>query len=140
MSDLTRHQDWPEQLAAQVAAAQCKPYAIGVHDCLRFSCQCIAAMTGVDFWPHFAGYTTRREAIEVLARHGQTLQAAAAKVLGVQPGPVLYARRGDLVVYHDKYGEHLGVCTGSQVAVLGHKGLEFVRLVDAGLQACVRVG
>lgn len=137
---LTRHQDWPEQLAAQVAAAQAKPYEIGVHDCLRFSCQCIAAMTGVDFWPVFAGYTSRREAVEVLARHGQTLQAAAAKVIGVAPAPVLAARRGDLLVYQDKYGEHFGVCTGSQVAVLGHKGLEFVRLDHSGLQCCVRVG
>lgn len=137
---LNRNQDWPEQLAAQVAAAQAKPYQIGVHDCLRFSCQCIAAMTGQDFWPQFAGYTSRREAVEVLARHGQTLQAAAAKVIGVAPSPVLAARRGDLLVFHDKYGEHLGVCTGSHVAVLGHKGLEFVRLDHPGLQACVRVG
>lgn len=137
---LTRHQDWPEQLAAQVAAAQSKPYQIGVHDCLRFSCQCISAMCGVDFWPHFAGYTTRREAVEVLAKHGATLEAAAAKVIGVPPSPVLSARRGDVLVFHDKYGEHLGVCTGSQVAVLGHKGLEYVRLDHSGLQSCVRVG
>lgn len=137
---LTRHQNWPEQLAAQVAAAQAMPYQIGVHDCLRFSCQCIAAMTGVDFWPAFAGYTSRREAVEVLARHGETLEAAAAKVIGVQPGPVLAARRGDLVTFKDKYGEHLGVCTGSHVAVLGHTGLVFVRLDHAGLGASLRVG
>ena len=137
---LTRHQDWPEQLAAAVAAAQDRPYQIGTHDCLRFSCQCIAAMTGVDFWPTFAGYTTRRGAVETLAKHGASLQAAAAKVLAVETTPVLSARRGDLLVFHDKYGEHLGVCTGSHVALLEHRGLLLLRLDHPGLQCCVRVG
>lgn len=137
---LTRNQDWPEQLAAQVAAAQAKPYVIGQHDCLRFSCMCIAAMTGVDFWPEFEGYTTRREAVAVLAKHGPTLLAAAATVIGVQPTPVLAARRGDLVTFSDKYGEHLGVCVGTHVAVLGHTGLLFVRLDHEGLGASLRVG
>ncbi|QDL55297.1 DUF6950 family protein [Rhodoferax aquaticus] len=137
---ITRRQDWPEQLAAQVAAAQRLPYQLGVHDCLRFSCQCICAMTGVDLWPSFAGYRTRREAVAVLACHGATLEAAAANIVGVQPGPVLAARRGDLVTFKDRYGEHLGVCTGSHVAVLGHAGLQLVRLDHAGLQASVRIG
>ena len=137
---LTRTQDWPERLAEQVAAAQAKPYVIGVHDCLRFSCLCIEAMTGADFWPAFAGYTTRREAVAVLAKHGATLEAAAAKVVDVQPAPVLSARRGDVVTFRDKYGEHLGVCTGTHVAVLGHTGLLFVRLDHEGLGACIKVG
>lgn len=137
---LTRTPDWPERLAEQVAAAQAKPYVIGVHDCLRFSCQCIFAMTGVDLWPQFAGYTTRREAVAVLAKHGATLEAAAASVMGVQPAPVLSARRGDVVTFRDRYGEHLGVCVGTHVAVLGHAGLLFVRLDHSGLGACIKVG
>lgn len=137
---LIRTQDWPERLAEQVAAAQTKPYEIGVHDCLRFSCLCIQSMTGADLWPQFAGYTTRREAVAVLAKHGPTLEAAASSVIGVQPAPVLSARRGDVVTFGDKYGEHLGVCTGTQVAVLGHTGLLFVRLDHDSLGACIKVG
>lgn len=137
---LTRTQDWPEQLAAQVAAAQTKPYVIGEHDCLRFSCQCIQAMTGHDFWPQFAGYNTLRGAVETLALHGASLEEAAAKVLGVELQSPLCARRGDLVTFRDKYGEHLGVCTGGHVAVLGHKGLILLRLDHPGMGMCVRVG
>jgi hypothetical protein len=136
---LTRREDWPEQLAAQVAAAQAKPYLIGVHDCLRFSCLCIEAMTGHDYWPTFAGYTTRREAVEKLQSIAPTLAEAAALVLGVDPAPAIAARRGDLLVYRDKLGEHMGVCTGGHVAVLGHSGLVMVRLDHPGLQNCVRV-
>lgn len=140
MMQLTRRQDWPEQLAAQVAAAQAKPYVIGVHDCLRFSCACIEAMTGHDYWPKFEGYTTRRQAVDKLKSIAPTLAEAAAQVLGVEPVPALSACRGDLVVYRDKLGEHLGVCTGGFVAVLGHTGLVMVRLDHPGVQLSVRVG
>lgn len=137
---LTRRQDWPEMLAAQIADAQSKEYVIGVHDCLRFSCQCIAAMTGIDFWPQFSGYNTRRGAVETLAKHGPTLEAAAAKVLGVKPSPALSARRGDILTFKDKYGEHLGVCTGQHVAVLEHTGLLLLRLDHPGVGNTLRVG
>ena len=137
---LTRNQDWPERLAEQVAAAQVKPYVIGVHDCLRFSCQCIESMTGVDLWPQFAGYTTRREAVALQKKYGPSLCVAFANAAGLCLSPVLSARRGDVVTYRDKYGEHLGVCTGTHVAVLGHAGLLFVRLDHSGLGSCIKVG
>jgi cell wall-associated NlpC family hydrolase len=137
---LTRQPHWPEGLAAVIAAAQEQPYQIGQHDCLRLSCAAIAAMCGVDLWPHFAGYTTRREAVAVLGQYGPTLAAAACKVVGVEPLPVLAARRGDLLTFADKYGEHLGICTGTHVAVLGHQGLIHLRLDHPGLQHTVKVG
>jgi cell wall-associated NlpC family hydrolase len=140
MSKLTRHQHWPEQLAAQIAAAQAQPYVIGVHDCARFSCQCIQAMTGVDLWPAIAGYNTRRGAIKAMAQHGPTLEAAAAKLLGTQPAPALTARRGDLLTFNDTLGDHLGVCTGTHVALLAENGLTLLRLDHPGVRFCVRVG
>ena len=137
---MERTQDWPERLAQTVAWAQSIPYEIGRHDCLIFACKCIEAMTGVDFWPKFAGYKTRREAVETLAKHGSTLEAAAASVIGTELLAPLSARRGDLVTFRDKYGEHLGVCTGHHVAVLGHQGLIHVRLDHPGLGSTLRIG
>jgi cell wall-associated NlpC family hydrolase len=137
---MTRRQDWPERLAEQIAAAQRQPYVIGVHDCARFSCQCIEAMTGIDLWPQLAGYKTERGAIKAMAKHGATLQAAATKLVGAQPTSPLSAKRGDLLIYTDNGGDHLGVCTGSHAAVLGPDGLAMLRLDHPGLSCCVRVG
>ena len=137
---LTRHQDWPEQLAAQVAAAQAAPYVLGQHDCLRFTCQCIAAMTGVDFWPQFSGYTTLREAQDKIHTIAPTLQEAVCRVLGQEPAPVLMARRGDVVVFADTAGQHLGVCTGAHVAVLHRHGLALLPTSHSGMVCTVRVG
>jgi cell wall-associated NlpC family hydrolase len=136
---LTRRQDWPEQLAAQVAAAQRQPYVIGVHDCLRFTCQCIAAMTGVDFWSQFSGYTTLREAQEKIISVAPTLQEAVCKVLGQAAAPVAMARRGDVVLFNDTFGEHLGVCTGGHVAVLQRHGLLLLPISHSGMVCSVRV-
>ena len=137
---LTRHQDWPEQLAAQVAAAQRKDYVIGVHDCLRFTCQCIASMTGVDYWPQFSGYTTLRQAQAKILSVAPTLQAAVCAVLGQSSAPVLMARRGDVVLFNDTFGEHLGVCTGAFVAVLQRHGLLLLPISHPGMVCSVRVG
>lgn len=137
---LARRQDWPEQLAAQVAAAQTKPYSIGLHDCLRFTCQCIAAMTGVDYWPQFSGYTTLREAQDKILSVAPTLREAVCKVLGQPAAPVLMARRGDVVLFNDTFGEHLGVCTGAFVAVLQRHGLLLLPISHTGMVCTVRVG
>ena len=135
-----RREDWPERLALQVKLAQAKPYELGVHDCARFVCQCIEAMTGVDLWPRFAGYSTLVQAHRVAVKLGGSLPGAAAALLEVQPTPVLQARRGDIVTYRDGSGEHLGMCTGAHVAVLGEQGLVHLPLNHPGMGVCVRVG
>lgn len=135
-----RREDWPERLALQVSLAQRQPYALGVHDCARFACLCIEAMTGVDLWPRFAGYSTLAQAHRVAVRLGGSLPGAAAALLGVNPAPVAQARRGDIVTYRDESGEHLGICTGVHVAVLGPQGLAHLPLNHPGMGVCVRVG
>lgn len=137
-SGLRRCQDWPERLAATVALARHKPYQLGTHDCLRFTCQCIETITGVDFWPRFQGYTTRLQALRVIASIAPSLGEAVTAVLGISPQPVAYARRGDVVLYRDAGGEHLGVCVGVQIAVLHEAGLVLMPLRLA--EGCWRVG
>lgn len=137
---LIRRQDWPERLAEQVAAAQERAYELGAHDCWRFTCACIEAMTGVDFWPRFAGYRTKAQALRTIARIAPSLGQAVTVVLGADEQAPAMARRGDVLLYRDDEGEHLGVCVGAAVAVLGPQGLEFVRLGHQGLRASWRVG
>lgn len=137
---MQRRADWPERLAEQVAGAQRKEYVLGVHDCLRFTCLCIEAMTGTDLWPRFAGYTTLREAQATIQGIAPTLREAAAVVLGQQPEPVTLARRGDVVVFDDTFGEHLGVCTGAHVAVLQRHGLALIPTSHVGMVCTLKVG
>lgn len=131
--------NWPDVLAAEIEAARVQAYVLGTHDCLRFTCRCIDAMTGVDYWPRFAGYTTRREALRTIAKIAPTLAGAVDIVLGQAMRPAPFAHRGDVVLFHDAAGDHLGVCVGLKAAVLGEAGLAFVRLDHPGVVGCWRV-
>ena len=138
---LTRRADWPERLAEVVATATDKPYVLGRWDCLRFACACIEAMTGTDFWPRFAGsYKTHREALRAIILVARDLPTAIGNTLGVPPVPTLLAHRGDLVLYRDPAGEHIGVCLGATVAVLGPDGLLHLPLTHDGLGPAWRIG
>lgn len=137
---LIRRQDWPERLAEQVAAAHAAPYQLGMHDCLRFTCACIEAMTGVDYWPRFAGYSTKLQALRAIAQIAPTLGQAVTAVLGAHPQPPALAQRGDVLLYQDAAGEHLAVCLGSVGAVLGPAGLVYQRLDHPGFKSSWRVG
>lgn len=138
---LRRADGWPERFADVVAAAQDRPYELGVHDCLRFSCACIEAVTGHDFWPRFAGYKTKRQALVTIARIAPSLGEAVSEVLGQLPMRPPASRRADILLYRDPLAEdHLGVCLGAKVAVLAPSGLWQVPLTDQGLLASWRIG
>lgn len=138
---LIRRADWPERLADVIAAAESRPYMLGQWDCLRFACACIEAMTGTDFWPRFAGsYSNKREALKTIILVARDLPAAITRTLAVSPAPTFYAQRGDLVLYRDDAGEHIGVCLGGSVAVLGPSGLETRGLMAPGLGPSWRIG
>lgn len=138
---LLRRADWPERLAAVIEAARHQPYELGSHDCLRLACAAVQAMTDVDFWPRFSGYRTKRQALATIARIAPTLAEAVSATLGVAPSAVFSARRGDIVLYRDTAGQdHLGVCMGRSVTVLGEEGTVAVPIDDGGLLASWRIG
>lgn len=136
-----RRPDWPEALAAAIAAAERRPYALGEWDCLAFAFGCIAAMTGQDWWPAFAGrYGTVAAAKRVIREHGRTLRAAFAAYTGLTEVPILTARRGDVAIYRDAAGEHLGVVYGAAVLVLADDGLRRVPVGSRGVVCAFGVG
>lgn len=138
---LTRSADWPERLADVVTAANNRPYVLGQWDCLRFACAAIDAMTGMDYWPRFSGgYTTKREALRAIVAIARDLEAAITTTLAVSPAPTFSAQRGDLVLYRDEAGDHIGVCLGPHVAVLGPHGLATLPITAEGLGPAWRIG
>jgi len=128
---VTRLPGWEGRLAEVVEVARSEPYALGAHDCFRFACRAVEALTGVDLWSEWAGrYRTRREALRRIHEYGGAgFTEAGTKLFGVAPARVATARRGDVLEYVDPDGEqHLGVCVGGDVAVLAEAGLAFVKL------------
>lgn len=121
-----------------IADAERKPYRLGEHDCLRLACRVVEARSGIDHWPRFAGYKTKRQALAVIARIAPSLREAITATLGAPELSPTLAQRGDLVIYRDTE-EHIGVCTGEHVAVLGADGLLRVPITSRRLTAAWRV-
>lgn len=141
MGLLTRRNDWPERLTVVMEAARRQPYVLGTHDCLRLACAAVEAQTGADFWPRFAGYKTKRQALVTIARVAPSLAEAVTATLGVEPSPVLSAWRGDIVLFRDEQGEdHLGVCMGRLVIVTAPEGTLSMAIDHPGLIAAWRIG
>lgn len=122
-----RLEGWERRLEQAIEAARARPYELGVHDCFSFACHVIQALTGVDRWPEFAGYRTKREAMIKLAERGSSFEAAGDWFFGAPRVGVKLARRGDICCFRDALREkHLGVCLGRRTAVLQTSGLAFV--------------
>lgn len=138
---LHRQEGWERRLNAVLDAARARPYVLGEADCLRVACEVVDALTGVNFWPRFAGYTTRRGALVTIARVAPSLGEAVTVTLGVPPARVFAAWRGDLVLFRDDQGEdHLGVSIGPQVALTAPQGWCLIPLAHPGLLCSWRVG
>ena len=141
MSALRRLEGWESRLAAVLEAARGTPYVLGASDCLRLACADVEALTGVDYWQRFAGYSTRRGALVTIARIAGNLGEAVTATLAVSPAPTLSARRGDLVLFRDGEGEdHLGVVAGSRIMVYLPAGLGGVALDHPGALCSWRIG
>lgn len=131
---------WESRLADIIETYRDLPYQLGRCDCFTLSCAVFAALRGVDHWPRIAGrYSTWREAVELIAEHGSTFDAAAVSFADVQRIPIVSAQRGDLVFYRDAGGVHLTVCLGSVVAAYGPEGLVFLPISEPRLGPALRV-
>jgi hypothetical protein len=120
-------------LAQVLEDARHKPYVLGEHDCFRVACAVVQALTGVDHWPMFCGYNTKREALLRIAAYGGTFRAAGDRLFGVASSElVLHARRGDIAALADLAGElHLGVVTGTHIWGVSGAGVVQVPVTKA---------
>lgn len=128
---LKRRQGWELRLVQVVEAARHAPYELGKHDCFRFSCAAVEALTGIDFWPRWAGtYATQAQALRRMVEYGGSFDGAISRLFGVELERWQLAHQGDVMKYVQSAGArvtpHLGVCLGSEAAVLAEEGLLFV--------------
>jgi hypothetical protein len=114
---------WEARLNAVLEAARARPYVLGEHDCFRLACAVVEALTGVDRWPEFAGYTTKREALVKIAHYGSSFEKAGDWFFGERI-ELNFARRGDIAAVQSRDGEkHLAVVMGRQLMALGEGGI-----------------
>lgn len=121
-----------------ITAAENQSYVLGEHDCLRVACGVVQARTGVDYWPRFKGYRTHRQALVTIARIAPTLREAITTTLNIHAIHACLAQRGDLALFDDGQ-EHIGVCVGEHVVVLGPEGLLRVKITDSRLSCAWRI-
>lgn len=137
---MSRRHDWVYRLNNVVTAAADRPYVLGEWDCLRFACACIDAMTGRDYWPRFAGYSTKLQALRTIRKIAPTFHGAVTVVIESEPIIPALAQRGDIVMYSDAAGEeHLGVCIGTHALVLTDTGTLRMPMADGGILYAWRV-
>ena len=124
---MARLEGWEQRLDALIEAARDRPYVLGEHDCFRVACAVIEALTGVDRWPEWAGrYSTKREALVLLAQYGSSFEAAGDRFFDSPRMDWKLARRGDIVALATPDGEkHLGVVLDHRAAFLGVGGLSW---------------
>jgi hypothetical protein len=118
---MKRYPDWQLRLDAFVRDRAGMPFAWGSNDCCLFAAAGVEALTGERPMPHLRGYTTAREALEILKAHGG-LQAFASAALGPAIPPQL-ARIGDVVMVRTEDAEALAICNGQTVIAAGEHGL-----------------
>lgn len=143
LGECKRLDGWEGRAGAVLEAARTKPYVLGENDCLRLACAVIKALTGVDHWPQFAGrYSSKLQALRLIAQYGGDFRSGAAKLFGGQAEPMERARAGDIAEFRERDASrtpHLGVVWNNQaVAVLGEKGMVFVK--HRSCWHCWRIG
>lgn len=128
---MTRTEGWESRLAAAVNTVRGWPYVLGQTDCIAMACLFIREMTGVDYWPRWAGqYRDMGGALKHIIRmadHEQPyLTHAVSNVFGFDPVPALLAQRGDVVEWDEADGPHLGVLLHTEAIGFGPNGVYFV--------------
>ena len=121
--NLTRKDDWPALLAAEIEAARGRLFSWGTHDCCAFCARCVAAITGRDFMVEFGAYADEFDAAAMIEQCGGVARIARA-CLGPQIDVTL-AQRGDVVMRATSEGNALGICLGEQSAFASSRGLAF---------------
>lgn len=115
---MVRYEDWPLRLSNFLYENRNAQFIWGENDCILFGAKCIEALTGVNFYNEYLGYTTREEAEEIVKNH-KGIHNIVKKHLGEPRKYVMKACRGDLAMVRTPE-RTIGVVddTGKSVACL----------------------
>ena len=141
---LLRRQDWPELLAAFLAARAGLAFSWGTQDCALLAADAVRLLTGVDAgapWrqglapenplaPWACSYTTEAEADDILRPHGglEGLADACYPAIGAPRCPPGFLWRGDPALVAVGNVLAMGVATGEGVAIPGPDRLHIAPL------------
>lgn len=129
-----RFQDWDVRLADAIDAAKGKVFSYGHFDCCLFAADCILAQTGIDRAAALRGYTSKLEALKIIAAYG-SFEAMVGELLGQAPMHISRAGRGDVVLSPPVSGEEpsiqaLGICDGMHSWFPGKTGLVAFKTIE----------
>lgn len=94
---VNRHPDWSRKLSDFLKNRRALPFQWGSNDCLAFASAAVQALTGVDFFSEYAGYSDESEAAELLKQNGG-VKGIIRKHLGGGTNAILSAKRGDIAL------------------------------------------
>ncbi|MBS4049068.1 MAG: hypothetical protein KG075_22175 [Alphaproteobacteria bacterium] len=126
---LKRFDNWPALQASFIEQRRSIPIIWGQNDCVLFSLDQVAAITGLDAAADIRGkYNSAMGAARRMkALYGSPdLSVAATKFAARWGGieiPTAVCGRGDLVLHRSPEGPALGVCVGRQFVSPGENGL-----------------
>lgn len=147
---LTRSRDWEQRLASYFADTASVEFDWGGNDCALWACAGIEAQTGVNPAAPFLTverfmYRTSRGAAGAMKRYAGGGLVEVAEKITAQHGMealqgLLYAGRGDLVLFDEGIGPALGLVNldGCQVFSTGFQGRASQRLTALASLAHVR--
>ena len=133
---MRRTPDWQHKLHDFLVARAKEPFAWGSNDCALFAADAIQAITGEDLAAEFRGYKDEEGATAAVksVANGTTVEDAVvyiAKKHNLQERKsILFAQRGDLVIYQGTEGLAAGVVhlSGTHALFVSPTGLHKIRL------------
>jgi hypothetical protein len=134
---MSRVNNWPSALNAQIEAARALPFAWGSHDCCLWPATVAFALTMRDPAAYWRGkYTTAREAVKMWRGYEGRFMGLVndgCESVGFEPATPVFAQRGDIIVAKQGARHIAGVCIGREFAAVGATGLVFKPMADAVL-------
>jgi hypothetical protein len=119
-----RRRDWPERLAAAIAAAGERTFSDDYY-CAVFAADCVLAMTDEDPLLPYRGMLMPEALTAMHAAGHASLIECLASLFG-DPAPIAFAQRGDVIVREDDDGKQaIGICMGQQTAFASDRGLTY---------------
>lgn len=128
---MVRYEDWPQRLSTFIKSMRETPFQWGINDCVMASAKAVEALTGINYYDEYLGYTDEAGANEIIAKNGG-LEALITKHLGPSHPNKLKAKRGDLALIKTP-AKSIGIIddTGQYVVGMSDKGFVKVPLSKA---------
>lgn len=119
---ISRKEHWHLALSNYFDDVAYNRFEYGKFDCCLFVAGAVQAMTGVDLAADYRGnYTDADSATKALQTIGAGSLAKTLTSMFGKPRHVAHAKRGDIVLYHDRDDEigALGICCGTFSRFIG---------------------